>query len=57
MNVKIIETNRDRGYEINLCQDENDEYFIESELNGELFRTKSKERAEVRYYNIIMDRF
>ena len=57
--MKIIATEKSANgyYELCFYEDDNGEFVITSELNGELFRTDNKERAEVRWYNIIMAKF
>ena len=55
--MKVICMNRDCGYEIRLCQDDNGEYFIDTELHGEIFRTAYVGTAETRFYNVLMSRF
>ena len=56
--MKVICTEKTyEGWEVSLFQDENGEYVIISEINGEIFRTASKERAETRFYNVVMARF
>ncbi len=55
--MKVICMDRDCGYEIRLCLDDNGEYFIDTELHGEIFITASITAAETRFYNVLMRRF